>query len=387
MVYFDHCATTPPYPEVIRTVTETMERYYGNPASIHRIGLDAEKLLNGARDQMARLLRVHSDELLFTSGGSESNNMAIKGTAWRYRSRGKHLITTQIEHPSVTESYRQLESEGFRVTYLPVDEMGQVRISDLEQALCNDTILVSVMLVNNEVGSIQPISQIGKLLKQRSKVFFHVDAVQGVGKLPLDPHAMGIDMMSASAHKFRGPKGVGFLFRRRGIELEPLIVGGGQEWGMRAGTSNVPLVAGMAKAMRLSVEGLDQNTKSLASLKEGLLRRVLDIPGVYLNGAQAEELTAPHVVNISVPGCKPEVIVHSLEQKGFYVSTKSACASGKETPSKVLLAMGYDRARASSSIRISLGPEHRLEDVWSLADALEAICTELRKQQVGGEAK
>jgi cysteine desulfurase len=387
MIYMDHCATTPPYPEVIRSVAETMERYYGNPASIHRIGLEAEKLLNGAREQVARLLHAQPDEIIWTSGGTESNNMAVMGIARKHRGRGSHLITTQIEHPSVSECYRQLEIDGFRVTYLPVDENGQVQVSELEKAICQDTILVSVMLVNNEVGTIQPVAQIGQLLQKHTKVLFHVDAVQAVGKISIDPGAMGIDLMSASAHKFRGPKGVGFLYRRRGVDLAPLIVGGGQEQGLRAGTSNVPLVVGMAKAMRLSIEGLQHTKDKLAALKACLLERILQIPEVYLNGAIDTEHAAAHVINVSILGCKPEIVVHSLEEKGFYVSTKSACSSGKEAPSKVLLAMGLERARASSSIRISIGAEHTEEDMLSFANALEAICAKVRKQQQGGRTR
>jgi cysteine desulfurase len=381
--YFDHCATTPPFPEVIRSVTEAMERYYGNASSIHRIGLEAEQLLKQARGQMAQLLQIDSDELIMTSGGTESNNLAVKGIAKQYQSRGRHIVTTEIEHPSVIEACKQLEAEGYTITYLPVDDRGIVRLTDIERAVTEETILVSIMAVNNEVGSIQPISEIGRFLKRKAKAFFHVDAVQAIGKLPIHPAAAGIDLLSASAHKFRGPKGIGFLYRRKGISLYPLIVGGGQEWQLRAGTSNVPLVAGMAKAMRMSTEKTAVHLRHTEALKNALLDRLQKQPDIVVNGSVDPRYSSPYILNLSFPGLRAEVVVHSLEQYGFYVSTRSACSSGKQTPSKVLLAMGCGEERAVSSIRISLSHDHSMNDIQALADAIEKISKELDPSSKG----
>lgn len=379
MLYFDHCATTPPYPEVTRAVGEAMTRYFGNAASIHRVGLEAERLLGSAREQTARLLRVKPAEVFFTSGGTESNNLAVKGIAYQYRSRGRHLITTAVEHPSVYEAHKQLEAEGFRVTYLPVDSEGSVRPEDLERALADDTISVSVMFVNNETGAVQPIAEIGSILRRRRspKPAFHVDAVQAVGKIPFEPKALGIDLMSVAAHKLRGPKGIGLLYRREGLSLYPLLAGGGQEEGVRPGTSSVPLIAGMAKALRMTMDSMPEHNRRLASLRERLLGRLAAIPGLLYNGSPDASRMAPHVVNVSLPGCKPEVIVHALEERDIFVSTKSACASGEAEPSRVLLAMSGDRERASSGIRISMSAEHTEADIDRLADALKDVCSRL----------
>jgi cysteine desulfurase len=378
MLYFDHCASTPPYDEVIDTVSEVMKRYYGNPSSIHRMGLEAERLLMRSREVIASSLHIDKEQIIYTSGGTESNNLAIKGSALQYRKRGNHLITTKIEHSSVYESFQQLEKMGFRVTYLPVDHTGKVQIEDVRNAICEETILVSIMHVNNETGTIQPIKEVGQLLIKYPRILFHVDAVQSMGKIQMDPAGWGIDMMSLSAHKLRGPKGTGLLYCRSGIELTPLIVGGGQERGLRSGTENVPLIVGMSKAIRLTVEHLEKNRKHLYQLREKLVYSIGQIPEIVINGSLQTGDMAPHIVNFSFPGMKSEVAVHALEGHGIIASTRSACSSGEQRPSRILEAMGYDRERASSGIRISLSPEHTVEDIDELCNGIQLVVSELK---------
>lgn len=367
MVYFDHAATTPPDEEVIRTVAEVMARHYGNPSSLHRLGEDSEKLLNRARAVSAGALGVKSQELVFTGGATESNNLAIKGAAWQFIHRGKHLITTRTEHPSVMESMKQLESMGWEVTYLPVNAEGQVLPEQVQEALREDTVLVSVMHVNNETGTIQPVGDIGQMLKRCSpRVLFHVDGVQGFGKLKLSIQGSGIDLYSLSGHKLRGPKGVGLLYIREGLKLTPLMAGGGQEGGFRSGTENVPYIVAFAKALRLAVEGQEERAQKYYKLRDRLLRGLEEVPQLTINSS---EQGAPHIVNFSFPGMKAEALLHMLEEEGFYVSTRSACSSKRSEPSRILLEMGKSKEVASSGIRISLGDEHKQADI----DALLAV--------------
>jgi cysteine desulfurase len=384
MLYLDYAATTPPYREVVDTVSEVMGKYYGNPSSIHGIGMEAERLIMQSRENIAAILQAKPSEIVFTSCGTESNNMAIKGAALQYRNRGNHLITSEIEHPSVAETFRQLEGMGFRVTVLPVDGTGQVCLDALREALSEDTILVSIMYVNNETGRIQPIEEIGKILSAYPKICFHVDAVQGVGKLPVHPERMGIDLLSASAHKFRGPKGVGFLYKKEGVQLQPLLAGGGQEHGLRSGTENVPLIVGMAKALRMATEKLDEAIERKKRFRRILAEGVASIPQLVMNGSDKPDDMAPHIFNFSFPGMKSEVVVHALEKHGIYISTRSACASGEEKPSKVLLAMGYDRARAVSGLRISFSEEHTEEDARFVVAKLKQVVEEFKPFIHGG---
>jgi cysteine desulfurase len=387
MLYLDYAATTPPYDEVIESVAEVMKLHYGNPSSIHRLGVQAEQLLERSKEVIAESLQVSAKEIICTSGGTESNNLAIKGIANAYRHRGNHLITTAIEHASVAESFAQLEKDGFRVTYLPVDGKGQVCVDDVQAAITEDTILASIMFVNNEIGSIQPIGEIGKLLAAYPKISFHVDAVQGVGKLPVKPRELGIDLCSASAHKFQGPKGVGFLYRRDGIQLQPQLVGGGQEFGSRSGTENVPLIVGMAKAFRISTEQLDEKISYKYKLRTIFTEGIASIPGLLVSGSDEEQDMAPHIVHFTFPGMKAEVVVHALEQEDIYISTKSACASGEEEPSKVLLAMGYDRRRAASGLRVSFSETHTPDDAYTFIEKLrmviEKVSPTIKKPAVG----
>lgn len=378
MLYMDYAATSPLYEEVIETIAEVMKTHYGNPSSIHRLGVEAEKLIHSAKGVIAQAISVMPNEIICTSGGTESNNLAIKGAAYSYQQRGKHLITTQIEHASVKEVFAQLEQEGFRVTYLPVSRSGRVHLEDLQAAICEDTILVSIMYVNNEVGTIQPVQEIGQYLKMKHpRIIFHVDAVQGLTKLPLQPKAWGIDLCSASAHKFRGPKGVGFLYRRAGLQLKPLFAGGGQEFGVRSGTENVPLIVGMAKALRISMDNQADKIAHGYVLRSQLQAGISVIPELTLTGSEEDSEMAPHIVHFAFTGMKAEVVVHALEQKGIYISTRSACTSGESEPSEVMLALGCGRDQAMSGLRVSFSFEHRESDVALFLSRLQEVVKEL----------
>lgn len=376
VIYFDNSATTRPHPQVIETMSKAMASYYGNPSSLHRKGVEAENILNQARAVAAGYLGCKPSEIFFTSGGTESNNAAIKGVAFQYQGRGKHIITTQIEHPAVYDVCKQLESMGFSVTYLPVDREGRVSLTDVQKAMRPDTILVSVMHVNNELGTIQPVEEIGKWLKQFPKVLFHVDAVQGIGKVPLRIKESGIDLLSLSAHKFHGPRGIGILYKREGLIIQPLLTGGGQEAGVRSGTENLPAIAGLAKAFRLLQESGADEPSRLQRLLDQLREGVSPIEGIQVN--TPEKGTAPHIMNLSVPGVKAEVLLHALEERGFLVSTKSACSSKANEPSRVLMAIGVGTECASSSLRISLGRDNTAEEVAQFIEALRICVKTLR---------
>lgn len=375
VIYMDHCASTPPYEDVARTVMEVMLKAYANPSSLHGLGAEAAKLLERARAQVAAQLGTSGGSWLFTSGGTESNNLAIKGAARQYRERGRHMITTRIEHSSVLEAAKQLEGEGFAVTYLPVTSSGHVRAEDVKAAMTKDTVLVSVMHVNNEIGTVQPIKEIGELLRDYPRTLFHVDAVQSLGKISVDIEGWGIDLLSASAHKFGGTRGVGFLYVRDGVQLQSLASGGSHEKGMRAGTENVAGIVASAKAIRMAVEGISKREKAMLKLRDKLRNYVEQAPELSLNGSAP---LAPHIVNFSYPGMKPEVILHMLEQRGIVASTQSACSSKDNKPSRVLLAIGADISAASGGLRISFGDEHSEADVDSLTSALGEILKQLK---------
>lgn len=377
--YMDNAATTPMYEEVIDTMAEVMRTYFGNPSSLHKLGVQAEQLVRRARETIASGLRCKPEEIRFTSGGTESNNLAIRGAAYRYRSRGMRLITSSIEHASVYETFRQLEKEGFQVTYLPVDATGQIVLGALKEALTDDTTLVSIMQVNNETGRIQPIADIARMLREHSPAaLLHVDAVQAIGKLPVTPGALGIDLMTCAAHKLRGPKGIGFLYCRAGVELSPLLLGGGQESGLRSGTENVPAIVGMAKAVRLAMEEQPAFAEHTAALRGKLTDCIGQMPELVLNGSSDPAAMAPHIVHFSFPGMKSEVLVHALEQHGIYVSTRSACSSGAEKPSRVLSAMGCPRESAVSGIRLSYSLMQTLEDADYVCRVLKETVDRLK---------
>lgn len=352
MIYFDNGATTKPYKEVVDSFVKVSSEYFGNPSSLHHVGAEAEKLLTTARAQVAELLNVKPNEIIFTSGGTESNNLALKGAAFKYQSRGKHIITTTVEHASVRESINQLVESGFRVTFIPVDREGRISVKDVQAAICEETILVSIIHVNNEVGTIQPIQEVGSLLKNYPKVLFHVDNIQGIGKVTLPLHEYGIDLCSYSSHKFHGFKGTGMLFVREGVELEPLFTGGSQERKQRSGTENVAGMVAMAKALRMSLENQRNHITEVIELKEYIMNELQKIADVTVHTPALQ--SAPHIINFSTKGLKAEVFVHALEEKGIYVSTTSACSSKKKARSSTLIAMNVDEELASSALRLSL---------------------------------
>ena len=382
MLYFDHSASTPPYDEVIQTMAEVMRSHYANPSSLHASGSEAAKLIERSRSLLAKQMGTSRGRWIFTSGGTESNNLAIKGAARQYRSRGNHIITSSIEHASVIEVMKQLEMEGFRVTYLPPLPSGHVSVESVRDALTDDTILVSIMHVNNEIGTIQPIEEIGRMLGEYPRILFHTDAVQSLGKVKLDPEEWGVDLVSGSAHKLRGPRGAGYLYVGEGVQLTPLASGGEQEGGLRPGTENVPAIVASAKAIRMSLESMTERQSRHRALKKQLIEYILGSGKLSLNG---EEPSAPHIVHFSYPGMKPEVMIHMLEQRGILASTKSACSSKEDKPSKVLLAIGKDAAHASSGIRISFGDEHTDKDIERLTQALGELIEQLTPLERGRE--
>ena len=342
-VYLDNSATTRCFDEVAQLMMKIMCEDYGNPSSMHHKGVEAEHYIRHARETLARILKVNEKEILFTSGGTESDNIALIGTAMANHRAGRHLITTKIEHPAVLQTMRYLEDQGFRVTYLPVDGQGKIRLEDLEHAICKETILVSVMHTNNEIGTLEPIAEAGELIKQvNPDTVFHVDAVQGFGKFRIYPSRMKIDLLSASAHKIHGPKGVGFLYRNDKIKIIPIIYGGGQQKGMRSGTENVPGAAGLARAAELMYENLDADMERLYRLREMFIQGVSQIDHVKVNGCAGRE-GAAHIVSLSVRGIRSEVLLHALEDRDIYVSAGSACASNKPLPSATFTAIGGER--------------------------------------------
>ncbi|WP_374718197.1 cysteine desulfurase family protein [Neobacillus sp.] len=377
MIYFDNSATTKPYKEVLDSFITVSSKFFGNPSSLHSFGGQAEKLLTQAREQTAKLLGVKMSEIYFTSGGTESNNLAIKGAALRNRNKGKHLITSSIEHPSVAKAMEQLEQEGFEITYIPVDDTGRVSVDEIERAIRKDTILISIMHVNNEIGTIQPIEEIGQMLKAYPDILFHVDAVQGIGKVPLSFKNNRIDLCSISSHKFHGLKGTGALYIREGIKIDPLFSGGNQERTLRSGTENVAGAVAMAKALRLSMangeEGIERIRKIQTLLRDGLKK----IEALKIH--TPIQYSAPHILNFSLKGIKSEVFIHALEQEDIFVSTTSACSSKKKSPSKTLLALGVAEELAESAIRISLSFENTEEEARTVIQVIEKTVNQLGK--------
>ncbi|NLL17776.1 MAG: cysteine desulfurase [Clostridia bacterium] len=376
-IYLDNSATTRVLPEVIKAMVQAMETEYGNPSSLHGIGVAAERLLQAARNNIASLLGVPAGEIFFTSGGTEANNWAITGAARQRKSRGKHLITTQIEHASVLASFQYLEQEGFRVTYLPVNEEGLVSTGDLQAALSNDTILVSVMQVNNEVGTIQPVNEIGSLVRKLApQALFHVDAVQAFGKIPVKPQQWNVDLLTVSAHKIHGPKGVGALYIRKGVVIAPLLVGGEQEGKLRAGTENVPGIVGFGEAAKAASQRFEDVTllQELGTLlREGLGR----ITGCHVNGSLTDGV--PYVVNTWFEGVdRGEVLLHMLEERGLYVSTGSACHSRRDDPSHVLKAMGKKDEALYGAVRLSLSPFNTPAEIEQAVEIMAAVVAEYR---------
>lgn len=376
MIYLDNSATTRPEESVIASFKQVSEKYYGNPSSIHQLGGQVETLQAKARTQAAQLLNIEADEVVFTSGGTESNNLAIKGIALQHQNRGKHIITTEIEHAAVYDTCKSLEQLGFHVTYLPVNEAGLVQVEDLQSAMTDETILVSVMHVNNEVGSIQPIEEIGAIVKQYPKAYFHVDAVQSLGKLPIHIKAAYIDLCSFSGHKINGLKGTGMLYVKKGTSLFPLFHGGGQENMLRSGTENVAGNVSFVRALRLIVQKENERPDHFKKLMSALRESLDKIEGVFIN---SPEQAAAHIVNVSVVGLKPEVVIHALYERGIVLSTQSACSSKDLDESRVLAAMHLPRERTISGLRISLGYHNTMEEIETFVDIFKNEVTQLRK--------
>ncbi|SDM90105.1 cysteine desulfurase [Fictibacillus solisalsi] len=375
MIYFDNSATTKPYKEVLDAFVTVSQTYFANPSSIHSKGGETERLMLQARKTVAGLLGVKPNEIIFTSGGTEGNNTAIKGIALKHQERGKHLITSEVEHASSYETFHYLESLGFEVTCLPVNGKGEISLEQLENSIREDTILVSLIHVNNEVGTIQPVVDAGKILKRFPKVFFHVDHVQGIGKVPLNLKEAAIDLCTMSGHKFHGLKGTGILYKREGVSLSPLLTGGEQEINVRAGTENVAGIVSIAKALRLSYDKMDAGVTVMNSVKERILEGLSDIQGISINSPSEG---APHIINFSVDGVKPEVLIHTLDQKEIYVSTRSACSSKQTGPSRILMAMGLGQKRANTAIRISLSYENTLEEAEIVLKELKNAVVQLQ---------
>ncbi|WP_066063466.1 cysteine desulfurase family protein [Neobacillus soli] len=375
MIYFDNSATTKPYKEVLDSFVTVSSEFFGNPSSLHSMGGQAEKLLSQAREQIAQLIKVKPAELYFTSGGTESNNLAIKGAALLNRNKGRHLITSSVEHASVQAAMEQLERDGFEITYLPVDEKGRVSAGAVEKAIKKETSLISIMQVNNEVGTVQPIKEIGQMLKKYPTILFHVDTVQAIGKVPLSLSENRVDFCSLSAHKFHGLKGTGALFIRGGTRIQPLFSGGNQERMVRSGTENVAGAVAMAKALRMTLAKSEREMERMKKIQSILRTGLNGIEGVQIH--TPIDNAAPHIINFSIKGIKSEVFIHALEQKGIFVSTTSACSSKKKSPSRTLLAMGVPEALAESAIRISLSFDNTEDEAMTAIKAFEDTANQL----------
>ena len=377
--YLDNSATTRCYTKAAKLMYDIMTEHYGNTSSLHTKGVEAERYKREAAKIIARSMKVEEKEICFTSGGTESDNLALLGCARANRRAGNHLITTCSGHAAVLNTMRALEEEGFRVTYLPVDEKGVVRLSDLEEALCDDTILVSVMYVNNEIGSVQPIGEIGELLKkQNHRVLFHVDAVQAYGKFRIYPKKLGIDLMSVSSHKIHGPKGVGFLYVDSRVKILPILFGGGQQRDLRSGTENVPGDAGFAEAVKEIYTDFDEKIERLYSLREYFVREIGTIEGTTVNGPGGRE-GAPHIVSVSFAGVRSEVLLHALEERGIYVSSGSACSSNHPALSGTLKAIGVKKELLDSTLRFSFCEFTTKEELDYTLGVLRELLPALRR--------
>lgn len=375
-VYMDHAATTKTDPEVVKAMQPYFTEKFGNASSLHSFGTEAKEALEESRELIAKFINAKPSEIIFTSGGSESNNLAIKGLLYANKKKGNHIITSKIEHHAVLETCEYLEKQGFKVNYLDVAKDGLVAPEDVEKAITNDTVLVSIMHANNEIGTVEPIAEIGKICREK-KVYFHTDAVQTVGKMPVDVNKMNIDLLSSSAHKLYGPKGVGFLYKKEGINLEPLIHGGGHEAGFRSGTENVSGIVGFAKACELAQKRMDKEIEHLTKLSKKLHDGVLKIENSYLNGHPEKRL--PGINNFRFDFIEGESLILRLDMKGIAASTGSACSTKSLEPSHVLTAIGLTHVQAHGSLRISLGKDNTEEEVDYLLEVLPDIVKDLRK--------
>ena len=375
-IYLDNAATTAVSPEVLEAMLPYFTQCFGNPSSIHSTGRDARRVVDAARKQVAAAIGAQPQEIYFTAGGSESDNWAIKGTAFARKSRGNHIITSAIEHHAVLHTCAWLEKQGFEVTYLPVDEFGRVRVEDVEKAITDKTILITIMAANNEIGTIQPIAEIGRLAHEKG-ILFHTDAVQAIGAMPIDVNAMNIDLLSMSGHKFHGPKGIGALYIRKGVKIDQYLHGGAQERGQRAGTENLAGIVGMGKAIEIATQHLEENAARLTVLRDKLIDGILaEIPDVRLNGHRTQRL--PNNVNVSVRYVEGEALLLRLDLAGIAGSSGSACTSGSLDPSHVLLAIGLPHEIAHGSLRLSLGTDTTEAEIDEVLDKLPGIVKNLR---------
>lgn len=378
-VYLDNSATTRCYESVGDIVRKVMCEDYGNPSSMHIKGVEAEQYVKQAKEIISRQLKVQPKEIFFTSGGTESDNLALMGCAYANQRRGKHLITSSIEHPAILNTMQHLEEEGFRVTYLPVDENGQIRLSALKEALCPETILVSIMYVNNEIGSVQPIDEAVRIVKgYNPSIYFHSDAVQGFGKYRIYPRKQGIDMLSISSHKIHGPKGMGALYINEKVKIHPIIFGGEQQKNIRSGTENVPGIAGLGLATWEIYQNFDQKIAYMRSLKKKFLEEIRDIGEIRIHGL-TDEASAPHIVSVGFAGIRSEVLLHALEEEGIYVSAGSACASNHPQISGVLRGIGTPKTYLESTLRFSMSEFTTEEEIDYTVEKLHTLIPMLRR--------
>ena len=385
--YLDNSSTTMQSQEVTKAMISAMEESFGNPSSLHRMGVASEKLVKAARTKAAAAIGARDEEVYYTSGGTESDNTAIFGAASSLKRQGNHIITTKMEHPAVLECYKRLAQQGMEVTYLDVDSEGYMDIEQLKSAMRDDTILVSVMHVNNETGAVQPIAEIGRLVKNHPLALFHCDAVQSYGKLPINVRDDSIDMLAASGHKIHGPKGTGLLYVRKDLHIQPYICGGGQERGMRAGTENVPGIIGFSEAADIAFKNRAANFKHVTAMRDRLLEGIrAEIPDIVVNSPVDRVYTnnstkgcLPHVLSVSFLDTRGEVVLHMLEQAGIFVSTGSACSSNKKGQSHVLSAMGRSHKEIEGTVRFSLSPLNTMEEIEYTVDKLKKIVQDHRK--------
>lgn len=377
--YLDNSATTPVFPEVAELVMKIMTQDYGNPSSMHRKGYDAEQYIKESKDIFAKILKVNEKEIFFTSGGTEADNMAVIGAAMANRRSGNHIITTKIEHPAIKSPMKYLEERGFKVDYLSVDSNGIISLEELKSLMTDQTILVSIMHVNNEMGAVEPLEEAAALIKEcNPKCLFHVDDIQGFGKLRIYPKKWKIDMLSVSGHKIHGPKGTGMLYVSEQVKMVPIIYGGGQQTGMRSGTENVPGIAGMGIAAQMIYADIKETTQELYRLKRIFTGEVVKIPDVTVNG-YTDERSAPHIVSVSVKGVRSEVLLHALEEKGVYVSAGSACASNKPAVSETLKAISLGKELLESTVRFSFSVHTTEEEIRYALKVMEEVIPMLRK--------
>ena len=377
--YLDNSATTKVSQSVKDVVVKTMTEDFGKPSSMHMKGVEAERYVRNARETIAKLLKVSEKEIIFTSGGTESNNLALIGMAMANKRAGKHIITSSVEHASVLNTMKYLEEQGFEVTYLPVDHMGRVKLDALKEALRQDTILVSVMYVNNEIGAVEPIEEISKIVKAYNpKIIFHVDGIQAFGKYRIYPKKIGIDALSVSGHKIHGPKGVGFLYVSEKVKIRPIIYGGGQQKGMRSGTDNVPGIAGIAQAAKEAYDRFEEKTAKMYELKDYFIERLMELDNVKINSCKGEE-SSPHIISVSFVGVRSEVMLHALEDKKIYVSAGSACSSNHPHISETLSGIKLSPEEIDSAIRFSMCEKTTKEELDYAVDAIAGMISTLRK--------